>query len=149
MCSIPPPEGSSCIVVSSQISLYTDEPNNKVVEADTVLQYIVSLMNSGEYVAVHNDITRVSYIEINPVSAQHQTSSGRVPNSTIGDPETKIGIFVTAACAALVILGAAAYSRRRRTRDDAASSAADSGYATSMYDRAPSRGSDESAHSIS
>ena len=146
VCSVEPPPGSSCIVVSSQISLYTDNPNKKVAEANQVLNYIKKLMKSGEYVAVHNDITRVSYVQINPVSAQTQTANQSVPKAVVEDGGIRTGIWVTASCAALVILGAAAYSRRRKARDDAASSAADTaGYEGTMYDRAPSRGSDESS----
>ena len=150
-CSQDPPAGGSCIIVNSQISLYTDDPDKMVVEADTVLQYIRTKMDNNEYESVHNDITRVSYIEIDPVSSyQNQQAQKRsVPNSTVGDSGIRTGIFVTAACATLVVLGAAAYSRRRRTSDDAASSAADTGAYPTMYDRAPSRGSDESStHSL-
>lgn len=102
--------GNLCRVVLGELTLFADDVRRSEI-GDLILVALRSGMEDGSFVVAHTSIERLSFVELDDLSAGLEDAEpSSIGNSNDG---LMVGLVLAAAGAALLVIGALVYRRRK------------------------------------
>lgn len=119
-CGTVPAEGNSCVVVSGELTLYTDDAGIENGEDDTVKTSIQNGMDDGEFDTLNDDIVRVTYVPNLDALSKNSVSDAEdgVLSADDGNNNLVVGLLAGGALLVMLMIGAVYKKRRDSKKED-------------------------------
>jgi hypothetical protein len=106
--------GNNCVVVSGELTVYTDDSDVGSVK-DMIQESIKDNMDAGNFDQAQSDIVRVQFVNLENISNGGTSGASTPTDSNIGSGSAvRVGLFVAAGLLVAVV-GGLAYKRRAKS----------------------------------
>ena len=109
-------EGNSCVVVSGEMTIYSDDDESASTEMETVKNAVKAAMDSGSLDDSHEDIIKVTYVDIEPNTNNGNSATGTDYGSI--DKNTLAYAIAGAILGALLILAVVYRQKNKGGKDE-------------------------------
>jgi hypothetical protein len=119
VCGSQTDSSNTCVVVSGELAVYTDDDGDGGSVTDMIQDSIEDNMGAGSFNDAHPDIFRVQYVNLEPSSnGGTSATTGETTDSNIDSQSmVRVGLFAAAGMLVAVLVGLA-YRRKKKSNPE-------------------------------
>lgn len=111
-------EGNSCVVVSGEMTLYSSDEASAGSDGETVKTAVKTAMDSGSLDDAHDEIIKVTYLDIEPKANENENSATGGNYGSIND--NTLAYAIGGGILGALLVAAAVYRQKKKGGKDEA-----------------------------